>query len=116
MAGLVNCMWSIAHILMHIISGGGGAVIGGLGSSIIDTIISGIGLNAICSALSGLCGTIVGGGGSSIIDTLVSGIGLNAILTFSGSLATSVIGVPISQACGAIINGILAAIQSLIPK
>ena len=74
MAGLINCMWSIVHILMHLISGGGGAVIGGLGSSIIDFFINGLGLNAICSALFTIpTGAIagIGGGGCS---TILSGI------------------------------------------
>ena len=82
----------------------------------IELIGMGVGsLSIIWSWCGGICGPIIGGSGSTIFDTFVSGIGLNAILTFCGSLATSVLGVPISQACGAIINGIYAAISSLIP-
>ena len=52
---------------------------------------------------------------STICGPLVSGVGLNAILEVLGAAATSVVGVPISQVCGAIINGIYAAISSVIP-
>ena len=76
MSGIVACIISnIIGIISHVVSGGGGALIGGGCSSIIDFFINGLGLNALFSALSGLCGTVVGGGGGGLCGTIVGGAG-----------------------------------------